>query len=128
MAYLTSQPISGDLLVLDGLTIPEITSYRVSENKLWKDATRNMNGAMRSTLIGVFPVIQLEFGYMNKGRMADIADILNQLTFGVTYFDPSTDSSKTLDFFAENFTMEIEDKERGLFKPTSVNLTSVTRK
>ena len=127
MANLTSQPITGDLLELDSLTIPEIMSYTVSNEKMYKDQQRNMNGAVRNTLVGTFPSIKVQFGYTNKTRMADIATKLQMNTLGVTYFDPMTNSTKTLTFYAGNFSPELLDKERGYFKPFDVTLSTIAR-
>lgn len=116
----TSEPIAGDLLLIDGVTIPEIVSYKVTEAKLWKDADRNMKGDVRATLIGVFPKIEATLGLVNRSRAAQIAAKLDQAYFSVTYFDPSLNANRTAQFYAADYTMEFQTKQRGLFKPSTV--------
>lgn len=123
---ITSDPISGNLLTIDGLAIPEIKSYTVGQNKLWKDAERNMNGTVKATLIGVVPKIELEFNYMNRTRMAAISAKLNMAYFSVSYFDPTTNGTRTANFYAGDYNVELERKDTGLMRPAKVSLIAVS--
>jgi len=124
---ITSTPITGALLTIDGTAIPELVSYKVTPAKLWKDADRNMQGDLRATLIGIFTKLELNIGMVNKTRAAAIAAKLNQAYFSVTYFDPSLNANRTAQFYAGDFSWDLQTKHRGLFKPTAVNLIAVSK-
>lgn len=125
---ITSQPISGNLLTIDGVTIPELVSYKVTQAKLWKDADRNMNGDVRATLIGVFPKIELTIGLVNRARAAAISAKLDKAYFSVTYFDPSLNANRTAQYYAGDYSFELQTKQRGIFKPTQVALVPVSKR
>lgn len=125
---ITATPISGNLLTIDGLTIPELVTYKVTEAKLWKDADRNMNGDVRASLIGIFPKIELNIGFTNKTRAAQIAAKLDKSYFSVTYFDPALNSTRTAQYYAGDYSLELQSKQRGIFKPTAVNLIPVSKR
>lgn len=123
---LTSQPIAGNLLMLDSTTIPEVKSYTVKQKKVYRDNTINMSGQVRATLLGTQPVIDVEIGYTNRDRARDISVLLSQDYFGVTYFDPYTNGNITSQFYASDFSFELEDKDRGIMKPVTVILNPVS--
>lgn len=125
---ITTSPISGNLLTIGSTAIPELVSYKVTEAKLWKDADRNMQGDIRATLIGVFPKLDLNIGIVNRARAAAIAALLDQSYFDVTYFDPSLNATRTAQFYAADYSMEVQTKQRGLYKPTAVTLIPVSKR
>lgn len=66
-------------------------------NKLWaSDTGRNLAGSLSGTLLGIFPKITLTFRKLTKAEMNIIAPILDSATQTVQYYDPTTNSSKTL--------------------------------
>lgn len=125
---ITPEPISGNLLTVGGVAIPELISYKVTEAKLWKDADRNMNGDIRATLIGVFPKIDLNLGVVNRSRGAAIAAQLDSAYFSVTYFDPSLNANRTADFYSADYAFEFQTKQRGLYKPTQITIIPVSKR
>lgn len=125
---ITPAPYSGTLLTIEGVAIPELISYSVTEAKLWRDSDRNMNGELRATLIGVFPKIELNIGHTNRTRAKEIAEVLDRSYFGVTYFDPSLNTTRTASFYAGDYSIEFESKQRGIMKPVKVNLIPVARR
>lgn len=54
--------ISGDLLKINGKSVVELKSYKITRVKLYSDAGRNLNGGLPATFIGVFPKLELEIG------------------------------------------------------------------
>lgn len=118
---------SGNLLQIDGLTIPEIVSYKVTRAKLWRDADRNMNGDVRATLVGVFPKIELEINVETQDRLQAVCAKLDQAYFSVTYFDPSIGTTRTAQFYAGDYSPEMLSKERGLWNKYNVNLIPVSK-
>ena len=127
MTIVTS-PISGSLLTIDGQTFPELKTYKVTQAKLWKDAERNMNGDVRATLIGIFPKLELQFNIMGKSRAALLASKLDKSYFSVTYFDPALNASRTAQYYAGDYAIELLSKARGLYQPTAVNLIPVSKR
>lgn len=119
---------SGDLIRIDGTTIPAITKFKVGRNKLWKDAERNMNGDVRATLIGIFPKIELEIGVTTQEEMAQLTQLLDQDYFTVTWFDVRVQTTYTAQYYAGDYAPEILSKSRGLYKPLSVNLIPISKR
>lgn len=65
--------------------------------KLWgSDTGRNLAGDFVGTLVGIFPKLILTFRKLTKAEMNIIAPILDSATQSVTYYDPSTNSNKTI--------------------------------
>lgn len=119
---------SGDLIKISGNKIPAITNYKVGRNKLWKDADRNMAGDVRATLIGIFPKIELSIGYTTQEEMAKLCQILDQDYFMVEYFDVRVQDIITANYYAGDYSNEIFDKSRGLYKPFTVSLVPVGKR
>jgi hypothetical protein len=119
----------GTLLQINGQTIPNIKSYKVGNNKLWADAERNMNGDVRATMIGVFPKIELEIGgILTSAIVANLCSLLDQSYFSVTFYDPKTRTTRTAQYYASDYTVELSDKYRELYEPFSVNLIPVSKR
>lgn len=119
---------SGDLIKIAGVKIPAITNYKVGRNKLWKDADRNMAGDVRATLIGIFPKIELNIGYTTQEQMATLCQILDQAYFSVEYFDVRTQGTTIAQYYASDYSNEIFDKTKGLYKPFTVSLVPVSKR
>lgn len=120
---------SGDLLKINGTKVPGLTQYKVSYAKLWKDADRNMAGDVRATLIGIFPKLELEIGgVLTEDIVSSLINILDQPYFSVTYFDPKTKGTITADYYSSDYSVELQDKSRGLYKKFTVSLVPVSKR
>lgn len=119
---------NGNLLKINGETIPSIVSYKVGRNKLWKDADRNMNGDVRATLIGIFPKIQLEIGITTQDEMAILTQLLDQDYFEVEFFDVRVQDVVTAKYYAGDYTTDLLDKYKGLYNKMSVSLIPVSKR
>lgn len=120
---------SGNLLSINGTKIEGLKEYKLSYNKLWKDADRNMNGDVRASLIGIFPKIELSFRPgLDEQQVKQIINLLDLPYFGVTYFDPKTTSPITAQYYSSDYTVELLDRSRGLFKEFSVSLVPVSKR
>lgn len=74
-----------------------LLSAKYEYNKLWaSDTGRNLAGKMTGTLVGIFPKLTLTFRKLTQAEMNIIAPILDSATQSVTYYDPTTNSNKTL--------------------------------
>ena len=115
---------SGDLLQINGQKVPGIKEYKVSYNKLWKDADRNMNGDVRATLIGIFPKIELAIRpALAEDEMSQLINLLDQ----AYYFDPKTKGTITAQYYASDYTTELLDR-RGYYKEMTVSLVPVSKR
>lgn len=119
---------SNTLLKIDGIKIPKIKEYKVGRNKLWKDSTRNMNGDIRATLIGIFPKITIKFASMTETEMQLITGLLDKEFFDVTYFDPRTSQEHTAKYYAADFETEIFSKNKEIYSPFDVSLIPVSKR
>lgn len=117
------------LLRIDGTVVPNISQYKISYAKLWKDAERNMNGDIRASLIGIFPKIELEIGgILTSNIMSTLCSLLNRSYFSVNFTDPATNQAISGQYYASDFTVELLDKYRMLYKPFTVNLIPVSKR
>ena len=119
---------SGDLLKIDGETIPHIVSYKIGRAKLWKESSRNMAGDVRATLIGIFPKIQLQIGYTTQEEMSALAALLDKAFFTVEWFDVRTQETTSAQYYASDYDVELDSKSKGRYKPFSVNLVPVSKR
>lgn len=119
---------SNTLLKIDGIKIPKIKEYKVGRNKLWKDSTRNMNGDIRATLIGIFPKITIKFASMTETEMQLITSLLDKEFFNVTYFDPRNSQEFTAKYYAADFETEILSKNKEMYSPFDVSLIPVSKR
>lgn len=119
---------SGDLVQIDGNTIPHIVSYKIGRAKLWKDSERNMSGDVRATLIGIFPKIQLQIGYTTQEEMSELTQLLDKDFFTVTWFDVRIQDTISAKYYASDYDVELDSKYKGRYKPFSVNLVPVSKR
>lgn len=127
---ITEQAITATLLKINGTTVPGIKSYKVGYNHLWKDADRNMSGSVRASLIGIFPKIEATTrDVLSRAEVQAIYTALEtQPYFSVEFWDPATDQVKTANYYTADWAIEIESKNRGLYKGTTITLVPVDRR
>lgn len=119
---------TGDLVQIDGNTIPHIVSYKIGRAKLWKDSERNMSGDVRATLIGIFPKIQMEVGYTTQEEMSELTQLLDKDFFTVTWFDVRVQETVSAKYYAGDYDVELDSKSKGRYKPFSVSLVPVSKR
>ena len=119
---------SGDLLKINNTALPGLKEYKVTFAKLWKDAERNMNGTVAASLIGIFPKIELTFrDALNEDQIASICSLLDIPYFTVSFFNPKTKGVSSAQYYASDYTVELLDRSRGLYKEFNVSLVTVSR-
>ena len=122
--------ISGNLLTISGSKVAGLKTYKVGSNLLWTDAERNMNGDVRASYLGEYPKIELEF--RDGLTQAEVTQIYNQLSsapfFNVTYYHPGLGQNVTAQYYRSDFTLDLLDKNRGLYKAFTVNLVPISRR
>ena len=120
--------ITGSLLKINGSNVPNLTQYKVTYAKLWNDADRNMNGDVRATLIGVFPKLELNIGgVLTQSKVSALCALLDQPYFTVEFFNPKTNSRVTARYYASDYSIDLMERSRELYKPFTVSLVPVSR-
>lgn len=119
---------TGDLIKIDGKTIPHIVSYKVGRAKLWKDSERNMSGDVRATLIGIFPKIEMQVGYTTQEEMGELTQLLDKDFFTVEWFDVRIQATVSAKYYAGDYDTELDNKHKGRYKPFTVSLVPVSKR
>lgn len=119
---------TGDLVKINGTRLPYITSYKIERAKLWKNSERNMAGDIRATLVGVFPKIIVSVGYTTQEQMANITALLDQDFFTVEWFDVRIQETVSTKYYASDYTIELDNKYKGRYKPFEVSLVPVSKR
>lgn len=119
---------TGDLVKIDGVSLPHLVTYKVQRAKLWKDAQRNMNGDVRATLIGIFPKIIMQVNYTTQEEIAEIVELLDRDYFTVTWFDVRLQETVSTKYYAGDYEVELDSKNKGRYKPFNVNLVPVSKR
>lgn len=119
---------SGDLLKIGNTALPGLREYKMTYAKLWANAERNMNGTVSASLIGIFPKIELSFrAGLTEDQVSSICALLDQPYFSVTFFNPKTKGTSTAQYYSSDYTVEILDRSRGLYKEFKVSLVPVSK-
>ena len=120
--------ISQNLLKIGNTNISNISEYEVQYNKLWKDADRNMNGDVRATLIGIFPKWICKTTVQEQSLVATLGNLLNQPYFSVTFYDPLSNTVKTAQYYASDFSTKLRMRQGALIDEISFNLVPVSKR
>lgn len=97
--------IPDTLITINGVTLTksDISSFKLTYNKLWKDADRNMNGDVSAAFIGVFPNFDITTGILSIAKIQSLAAAINTPYFSVTFYDTQTQTNKTANYYAADF-------------------------
>lgn len=120
--------ITQQLLKIGNTNISNISEYEVQYNKLWKDADRNMNGDVRATLIGIFPKIICKTTVQERSLVATLGNLLNQPYFSVTFYDPLTNTVKTAQYYASDYSTKLKMRQGSLIDEISFSLVPVSKR
>ena len=118
----------GDLVKINGITFDHLVTYKIGRAKLWKNANRNMNGDTRATLIGIFPKIKMKVNYTTQEEVSLMTQILDQDFFTVTWFDVRIQDVVSTQYYASDYDVELDSKDKGRYKPFEVNLVPVSKR
>lgn len=93
--------INKNSITINGINMGQyLLSAKYEYNKLWgEDTGRNLAGKFTGTLVGIFPKIILTFRKLTQAEMNIIAPILDSANQTLTYYDPTTNSNKTLNTY-----------------------------
>lgn len=118
----------GELVKIDGETLPHLVTYKINRAKLWKSSERNMSGDMRASLIGIFPKIIMSVGYTTQEEMAHLTELLDRDFFEVEWFDVRIQETITSRYYAGDYEIELDNKHLGRYKPFEVSLVPVSKR
>lgn len=112
------------IIKIDGFTISRmLKSYKVGENIIWADSTRNMAGSLRADFVGEFPKIELEFrDGLTSAEVRKVAAALRKPFFEVEFYSPISGQIERGVFYRNDYSIELLDPQREIFKGFSVNL------
>lgn len=102
-----------------------LLSAKYEFNKLWgSDTGRNLKGSFSGTLVGIYPKITLTFRKLTQAEMNLIAPILDSGSQSLTYYDPSTNSNKTITTYTGDWSYE---NKQIMTKNDSFSCTFISR-
>ena len=102
-----------------------LLSAKYEYNKLWgSDTGRNLKGKFSGTLVGIFVKITLTFRKLTKEEMNIIAPILDSGSQTLQYYDPSTNSNKTITTYTGDWSYE---NKQIMTKNDSFSCTFISR-
>jgi hypothetical protein len=116
-----------NLIQINSTDLPKLRGWKVGRNKLWTDAGRNMAGELRSTYLGLFPKIELEFAHTTEAEMALIAGLLDNASFTVDYWDVTTQTVKSGTYYASDFSTPMFILSKGLYGRFKVKLVPFSK-
>ena len=102
-----------------------LLSAKYEFNKLWgSDTGRNLKGSFSGTLVGIYPKITLTFRKLTQAEMNLIAPILDSGSQSLTYYDPTTNSNKTISTYSGDWSYE---NKQIMTKNESFSCTFISR-
>ena len=102
-----------------------LLSAKYEFNKLWgSDTGRNLKGSFSGTLVGIYPKITLTFRKLTQAEMNLIAPILDSGSQSLTYYDPTTNSNKTISTYSGDWSYE---NKQIMTKNDSFSCTFISR-
>lgn len=118
--------INRDSILINNVSMGQyLLSAKYEYNKLWgSDTGRNLKGKFSGTLVGVFPKITLTFRKLTKAEMNIIAPILDSSSQTLRYYDPTTNSNKTLSTYTGDWSYE---NKQIMTKNDSFSCTFISR-
>lgn len=116
-----------NLIKINTVALPKVKKYAVQYNKLWTDAGRNMQGDLRSTFVGIFPKIVLNFAHTTQAEVGIIIALINLASFTVEWWDADTETVKSGTFYAGDFEVGVFNKSKELYEPFTVNLIAFNK-
>lgn len=117
-------------LKINGTPIQKmLKEYKVDYNLLWADSDRSMDGSIHATLIGEFPKIELKFkDGMSQAEVSQVGNLLSQPFLNIEYWDSRNGQMASGQFYRNDYSVEILDARRQLYKSFSVNLIPTRRR
>ena len=120
--------INNPLIIISGLTLTELVKFDVNYSKLWKDADRNMNGDVSATFIGVFPNIEVTTMPMKQADVQVLCAALDQSYFSMTFWDPSSGTQKTTNYYASDYKISLLSRISGWYGTVDFSVIPISKR
>ncbi|MEI7632349.1 MAG: hypothetical protein WCJ60_03430 [bacterium] len=120
--------IDHPLIVIGSLTLTQMMSYEVNYSKLWKDADRNMNGDVSATFIGIFPNIDAETTPLTQAEVQTLCTALDQPYFSATFWDPSSGTQKTANYYASDYKIKLINRVSGMYGQVTFSIVPISKR
>lgn len=120
--------IDHPLIIIGSLTLTELVKFDMNYSKLWKDADRNMNGDVSSTFIGVFPNIDATTMPLTQSEVETLCSALDQPYFSMTFWDPSSGSQKTANYYASDYKISLLNRITGMYGTVDFSVVPVSKR
>jgi hypothetical protein len=120
--------INYPLIVIGGLSLTEMLSYKVNYSKLWKDPIRNLNGDIVTSFIGIFPNIDAKTVPLTQSQAQTLCAALDQPYFSATVWDPSSNSRKTANYYASDYSIELLSRVTGKYASVEFSIIPLSRR
>jgi hypothetical protein len=101
--------LTNPIITINGVSLStgQLSDYTLSYNKLWKNSSRNMNGDINATMIGVYPNISITTSILDFDHAQALSTAINEDFFSVTYWDTQTSSHKTAQYYAADHNIKL---------------------
>jgi hypothetical protein len=120
--------IDNPLITIGSLTLTELVKFEMNYSKLWKDADRNMNGDVSATFIGVFPNITAETTPLTQDQVETLCAALDQPYFSMTFWDPSSGTQKTTNYYASDYKITLLSRITGMYGTVEFSVIPVSKR
>ena len=81
-----------------------------------------MAGELKASLIGIFPKIELEFRHLTSSEMKSLLALLKPAVLSVSWWDAESESYKTGNFYAGDFSYSKLHKDLDRYDKFTVSL------
>lgn len=120
--------IDNPLIQIGSLTLTEMVKYDMNYSKLWKDADRNMNGDVSASFIGVFPNIDAETTPLTQNEVEVLCAALDQPYFSMTFWDPSSGTQKTANYYASDYKISLLNRITGKYGTVEFSVIPISKR
>jgi hypothetical protein len=117
--------ITKNLLQINSTVIPKsfLTKFKLGYMTLWGDDTgRDLEGDENGTFKGIYPKIFIRIKRTTSDEMQWILQLLNLVTFNLTYYDPEFKDYKTLPNYRADFEIDLLSTKSGKYDGFDVNI------
>jgi hypothetical protein len=90
--------------------IQGIKEYKVTRNKLWKEAQRNMAGELNAVFIGIFPKLEVKICVTTATYLKTLIALFDTSYLKLRWFDPLTEDYKRGTFYMNDYSNELISK------------------
>lgn len=99
--------------------ITGIKEYKITRNKLWKEAKRNMAGELNAVFIGIFPKLEVKIRVKNDDDIKTLINILDSSYLKLKWWDSQTGGYKYGTFYTNDYPTELISKKGIAYSKTS---------